>query len=94
MTGALIVPGDLATYESFRFLVEGMPFDIGQTDQAYDQIKSRLCGVRANQPCGSRLDRIDRNTGFLSIYDRFESSGTWLELLLHNGDIAGQAVKG
>lgn len=94
VTGALIVPGDLATYESVRFMAQGMPFPTGQTDQAYDQIKSRLCGVRGNQPCGARLSRIEGNTGFLSIYNQFESSGTWLELLLHNGDIAGQAVKG
>lgn len=94
VTGALIVPGDLATYESVRFMAQGMPFPMGQTDQAYDQIKSRQCGVRASQPCGAQLGRIERNTGFLSIYNQFESSGTWFELLLHNGDIAGQAVKG
>ena len=94
VTGALIVPGDLTLYESVRFMTEGMPFQTGQTDQAYDEIKARLCGVRASQPCGPRLSRIERNTGFLSVYDRFRSSGTWLELLLHDGIIAGQAVKG
>lgn len=46
------------------------------------------------EPCGARIKRLERDTVFLSIYERFGDNARWKNLLLHNGDLLAQDVKG
>jgi len=80
--------GDAATHEALRALPPSRSAAASETDAAFEAIKSRVCRVGRGQPCGDRIGALDRNTLFLTVYDRFGSSDRWVEVLLHDGAVA------
>jgi len=87
-TAALALFGDIGTHEIVRYGAAdgGLPYS--ETDNAYEEIKAAFCGVRAGRPCGARIDRLARRTTFLTIYRGFGANQTWVDVLLHDGDVA------
>lgn len=94
VTAALAVFGAPSMYEALRY---GLPEDARtgrETDRAYEKIKSRVCGVSRNKPCGNRVDRMDRGTVFVSLYNRFEGADGWINILIHDGEMLAMAPGG
>jgi hypothetical protein len=91
---ALILFGDVGTHEVIRYSdgTEDIPFT--STDTAYEEIKARVCRVSAGQPCGQALDRLARDTTFLTVYETFGTNSVWVEVLLSGGDVIAIARKG
>lgn len=92
-TAAVAVFGAPAMHELLRY---GLPAEVqpySAIDSAYESIKSRVCRVRAGQPCGSKVSAIEKNTVFVSAYETYGSNAHWLELLLHDGALVETVVK-
>lgn len=85
VTAALVLFGDVATHETTRYDVPEGAYS--PTDAAYEEIKGRICGVGAGQPCGARLGRLAQDTVFLSLYSAFGAE-EHSDLLLHGGEVA------
>ncbi|MGY3669526.1 hypothetical protein ACW9UM_11645 [Marinovum sp. KMM 9989] len=92
-TAAVAVFGAPAMHELLRY---GLPAEVqpySAIDSAYETIKSRVCRVRAGQPCGSKVSAIEKNTVFVSAYETYGSNAHWLEMLLHDGALVETVVK-
>lgn len=93
-TASLAMFGSVAMHEQLRY---GLPSEVqpySTTDKAYEKLKGRVCGVPRKKPCGPKVGRLDSDTVFVSIYERFGSNPSWTNLLLHDGDILAQDEKG
>ena len=93
-TASLAMFGSVEMHEQLRY---GLPAEVqpySDTDKAYEKLKSRVCGVPRKKPCGNKVSRLDGNTVFVSIYERFGSNPRWTNLLLHDGDVLAQDQKG
>ena len=86
-SAALVLTGDVKSHELVRYL-PGHPASFNGTDRAYEAIKARYCGVGQGSPCGRKLDSLSRSTTFLTAYRSFGSGPQWVEILLHDGDVA------
>lgn len=93
-TGALVLFGRSDVHETTRYAqTNTRPYN--QTDDAYEQVKSRICGVRPRVPCpADRLARLDRAVSFVTIYSRFGTTDEWYELLLVDGQLEAAAMSG
>lgn len=92
-TAALAMFGAPSTHEFLRY---GQPAEVqpfSATDEAYESLKRQVCGARRGQPCGPRIGRLERNTAFVSIYERFGVNPTWKNLLLHDGEVLAVDLK-
>jgi len=92
-TAALAVFGSVEMHEQLRY---GLPAEVqpySDTDKAYERLKRRVCGKPRRKPCGARIDRLARDTVFVSIYGRFDSNAQWMNLLLHRGEMVAQDNK-
>lgn len=87
-TAALVLFGSPAVHEAVRYNPQNKsPYSA--SDNAYEAVKSRLCGVRRGQSCPeARIDRLAGKSAFVSIYRRFGDSGNWIEMFLHDGEVA------
>lgn len=92
-TAALALFGAPVMHEQLRYGRPAVTYPYSETDEAYEKIKSRVCGVGPRTPCGSRIDQLSRNTVFVSTYERFTDNGRWADLLVHDGQIVATAVK-
>lgn len=93
-TASLAVFGSVTMHEQLRY---GLPAEVqpySDTDKAYEALKSDICRVPRRAPCGARVKRLERDTVFLSIYERFGDNARWKNLLLHDGDLLAQDIKG
>ena len=79
VVAALALFGDPAVFE-----VTPRPQSL--TGRAYEEIKSRICGVPRGQPCGARLGRLRDTTAFLTLYPVFGAE-QHTDLLLHGGEV-------
>lgn len=86
-TAATSMLGDIGTHEVVRYLPSNTRVPYSATDRAYENLKSSFCGVGSRQPCGRRLDRLAKNTTFITVYRAFGSNPTWSNILLHKGDV-------
>lgn len=87
-TAALVLTGDVRTHEFLRYL-PSTKAAYNATDEAYESLKARFCGVRSGKPCGRRLDALSRSTTFITAYQSFGAQPRWVEILLHDGEVAG-----
>ena len=93
-TASLAMFGSVSMHEQLRY---GLPSEVqpySDTDKAYEKLKSKVCGVPRKKPCGGKVSKLDGNTVFVSIYERFGSNQRWTNLLLHDGDVLAQDNKG
>ena len=87
-TAALVLMGDVATHEAFRYQPSNVKRPYSDTDNAYEVIKAAYCGVQSGQPCGGRIDALGKRTVFVTAYPSFSDSDNWIEYLLHEGVVA------
>lgn len=94
VTAALAVFGTASMYEALRFSLPAKARSKKSTDKAYEKVKSRICGVGRNKPCGAKVSKVEKNTVFLSLYNRFEGARGWTNLLLSDGKLLAKDVEG
>ena len=87
-TAALALFGTIETHESLRYGAAAKDLPVTETDLAYKDVKSRVCRVGRDAPCGARADRLDRTSVFLTIYERFGDNARWVNAFLHDGAVA------
>lgn len=93
VTAAMAMFGHPDTYEMIRFGAPSRTQPMAATDAAYNRIKAATCRVAPDKPCGARLDRLARDTVFVSLYERHGSNPRWKNLLLHDGDVVALDMK-
>ena len=79
--------GDIGTHEVVRYLPSNAKLAYSETDNAYETVKASFCRASRGQPCGSKLDRFAKTTTFITAYERFGSSPSWSNILLHDGQV-------
>ncbi len=92
-TAANALFGRPSFYEQIRFGPAGRHLPYAATDKSYDKLKSRMCGARKKEPCGTKIGRLDRKTAFVSAYEFREHNGQWKEFLVHDGAVLAAALK-
>ncbi|MGJ8544731.1 MAG: hypothetical protein ACSHWZ_04745 [Sulfitobacter sp.] len=92
-TAANVLLGAPSLYETLRFSGAGANLPYAETDKAYDKVKSKVCRVGKRKPCGARLGQMDRDTVFVSAYERYDNNARWKEFLMHDGTALAAAVK-
>ena len=93
VTAANVVFGAPSMHERLRY---GLPADTlpsSRTDEAYKTLKSRICKVSRNAPCGASISRLERNTVFVTMYANFSGNKNWSNLLLHSGQVYAKDIK-
>lgn len=93
-TAATSLMGDIGTHEVVRYLPSSSKTPYSVTDTAYEEIKSSYCRVGHGQPCGPKLDKLARQTTFITAYERFGSNPSWSNILLYNGEVAAMGPSG
>lgn len=91
---ALVLFGDVGTHEVIRYSDGTRDLAYSDTDNAYEEIKARVCRVSTRQPCGSSLDRLARRTTFLTVYANFGTNPEWADILLSDGEVVAMDFKG
>ncbi|MBT0959386.1 hypothetical protein IV417_18500 [Alphaproteobacteria bacterium KMM 3653] len=90
-TASLALFGDLQLYELMHFGGGGGSGG-AETDKAYSRLRSGACKSR-NAPCAaSGLNRLGKDTAFLSVYPT-EGARSHMEVLLSKGDLTAKALK-
>ncbi len=92
-TAALAMFGDPAFHEQLRYGLPADEYPYSTTDKAYETLKRRVCNVGRTKPCGTRIDRLSRNTTFISAYENFTDNARWADMLLHDGAVLATALK-
>lgn len=85
-SASLVLFGSAAAHETVRYSSDTA---YSETDEAYEAIKARVCGVKRGSPCpADRIERLESKTSFVTAYPGFGAgSGPWLEMLLHDGKL-------
>jgi hypothetical protein len=85
-TAALAMFGTAGMYESLRYgLAKQANTPKKMTDKAYEKVKSQICHTGRAKPCGKKLPTLEKDTVFLSFYDRFEDAQRWTNILVSDG---------
>ncbi|WP_299622247.1 hypothetical protein [uncultured Tateyamaria sp.] len=92
-TAALALFGTPQMHEQLRYGLPAKEYPYSTTDKAYEKVKSRICRVGKSKPCGTRVDRLEQTTVFVSAYERFEENARWADMLLHEGVVLAAALK-
>ncbi|TMM51557.1 hypothetical protein [Sulfitobacter sabulilitoris] len=92
-TASLALFGAPSMHEKLRYGRPGDAYPYSATDSAYEDIKRDVCGAAKRKPCGSRIKRLERNTVFISTYERFGGTSRWSDILLHDGEVMASAIK-
>lgn len=92
-TAALAMFGAPSTYEQLRYGVPSKSMHLDDTDKAYEKIKSKVCGVGRKKPCGKKMNKLEKDTVFISIYERFGGNSRWASVLLHDGTVVARDMK-
>ncbi len=93
-TAALAMFGSVEMHESLRYGLPAKVQPYSATDEAYEDVKARVCRVPRKKPCGQKVERLADDTVFLSIYERFGGNSQWKNLLLHSGEMVAKDKKG
>lgn len=92
-TAAVAVFGAPEMHELLRY---GLPAEVhpySAVDTAYEAVKGRICRVARGKPCGDKVSKLEKDTVFVSAYETYGDNATWLEMLLHDGDLIETDVK-
>lgn len=93
-TAALALFGSPMMHEQLRY---GLPSSVqpySTTDKAYEGVKRSVCGVGKKKACGAKIKLLEKDTVFISIYDRIGSNSKWSNVLLHKGWVLAADRKG
>lgn len=92
-TAALAIFGAPSMYEQLRYGDAAKDQPKGATDKAYEKVKSQVCGVSRRKPCGRKIKSLERDTVFISVYERFEDNARWADILVHDGVVLAANIK-
>lgn len=92
-TAALALFGSPEVHEQLRYGRPSKLYPYSTTDKAYEKVKSSVCKVGKSKPCGAKLKTLERNTVFVSTYEKFSDNARWADILLHDGVVAAAAIK-
>ena len=92
-TAALVIFGSPESWEQIHYGPAGESLPVLATDVAYEGVKSKVCRVGKGKPCGSRMKALERDTVFVSVYERFEDNTRWKNILLHDGEVVAMDMK-
>lgn len=92
-TAATALFGAPSFYETIRFGPAGKHLPYANTDKAYDGVKSSVCRVQNEAPCGNQIDTLDEKMAFVSAYEFGEINDSWKEFLVYDGVVLASAVK-
>lgn len=92
-TAAVAVFGAPSMHELLRYGLPAKVQPYSTTDQAYEKIKSRICRVARNKPCGAKVSKLEKNTVFVSAYEKYGNNGRWFNMLLHDGEVKATDIK-
>lgn len=92
-TAAVAVFGAPQMHELLRYGLAATVQPYSETDKAYEKIKSRVCKTGRGKPCGARIAKLEKNTVFVSAYEKYGNNSRWFNMLLHDGEIAATDVK-
>lgn len=92
-TAALALFGSPETHEQLRYGLPSKSHPYSSTDKAYEKVKSIVCKVGKNKPCGSKMIKLQRNTVFISTYEKYSDNARWADILLHDGAVVAAALK-
>ncbi|MEM1373876.1 MAG: hypothetical protein AAGF78_05790 [Pseudomonadota bacterium] len=91
---ALAVFGGIGAYETTRYKDGRNSTTVTETDTRYKALRARACGAPVGTDCPqARFDRLARNTVFVSVYERFGTSPTWADMLIHDGRVVAKDFK-
>lgn len=93
-TAALALFGSPTLHEQLRYGLPSSKQPYSTTDQAYEGVKRSICGVGKKKPCGAKISQLEKDTAFISIYDRIGSNSKWSNILLHKGWVLAADRKG
>ena len=93
-TAALALFGSPTMHEQLRYGLPSKVQPYSTTDKAYEGIKRAVCGVGRKKPCGAKINKLEKNTVFISVYDRIGSNAQWSNILVHNGWVLATDRKG
>lgn len=90
-TASLVLFGLPTAHETVRYATRGA---YSETDEAYEKIKDRVCGVKRGARCpADRISRLEDLVTFVTAYPGFGTSdGPWLDMLLYKGDLAASSL--
>ncbi len=92
-TASLAIFGSPEFHEQLRYGLPAKEYPYSTTDKAYEKVKSRICNVGRNTPCGDRITRLEKTTAFVSVYENFGANARWADMLLHDGQVLAAALK-
>ncbi|MEM6275877.1 MAG: hypothetical protein AAF714_02935 [Pseudomonadota bacterium] len=91
---ALAVFGGIEAYETTRYKDGRNSTTVTETDTRYKAIRARACGAPVGTDCPSRqFARLARSAVFVSVYERFGTSPTWADMLIHDGRVVAKDFK-
>ena len=93
-TASLALFASPTLHEQLRYGLPAKQMPYSATDKAYETIKVSVCKVSRRQPCGSKVGLLEKNTAFISIYDRIGSNKQWSNMLVHRGKVLAVDRKG
>lgn len=93
-TAALALFGSPTMHEQLRYGLPSKVQPYSLTDKAYEGIKRSVCGAAKNKPCGASISKLEKNTVFISMYDRIGSNASWSNILVHDGWVLAADRKG
>ncbi len=93
LTAAHALLGAPSFYEQLHYGPAGQHLAFGETDRAYETVKGRICGARKGKPCGSKMNRLERDTFFINAYERANDNTRWSEQLIHEGEVMATSMK-
>jgi hypothetical protein len=92
-TAALAIFGAPSMYEQLRYGNASKDRHNSATDKAYEKVKSQVCSVPRRKPCGRKIKSLERDTVFISAYERFESNARWADILVHDSAVLAANIK-
>lgn len=92
-TAALALFGAPSLHEQLRYGKPADQYPYSTTDKAYELVKSSVCRVTKRKPCGTKINQLEKDTVFISTYERFTDNGRWADILVHDGRVLAAAIK-
>ena len=92
-TAALALMGAPTLHEQLRYGLPSEEYPYSTTDKAYEKVKSSVCRVGKRKPCGAKIGELEKNTVFISTYERFGNNARWADILIHDGAVLAAAIK-
>lgn len=93
-TASLVMFGSVGLHEQLRYGLPAKVQPYSDTDKAYETIKSKVCRVGRETPCGASLSKLEKDTVFITIYKNFGGNTEWSEMLLHDRQMVALSHKG